>query len=75
MKSTLKIVAALALSASFFTASAQGDGKMMKKDGKMADGKMMKKDKMSKGKMKSKMATDGTAAPATAPAATPAPKM
>ena len=70
MKSTLKIVAALALSASFFTASAQGDGKMMKKDSKMADSKMMKKDKMNKSKMKAKTMSATPATPAT-----PAPKM
>ena len=67
MKTTLKLVAALALTASFFSASAQGDDKMAKKDGKM-----MKKDKMHKSKMKG---TAPAAAPATAPAATPAPKM
>ncbi|MFD1467840.1 hypothetical protein ACFQ48_06365 [Hymenobacter caeli] len=68
MKTTLKLVAALALTASFFSASAQGDDKMAKKDAKMTkksekamakkDGKMMKKDKMKDG---------GTMTPAAAP--------
>ena len=74
MKNTLKLVAALALTASFFSASAQGDDKMAKKDAKMSDGKMAKKDKLHKGKMKDNMSGDGSMS-APAPAAAPAPKM
>ncbi len=56
MKTTLQLVAALALTVSFFSASAQTDDKMAKKDAKMmaredkkmkhkaGDDKMMKKD-------------------------------
>lgn len=50
MKNLLKLASAVALSCTFLAAHAQqGDGKMMKKDGKMADGKM------ADDKMKAKM--------------------
>ena len=50
MKNLLKLASAVALSCTLLAAHAQqGDGKMMKKDEKMADGKM------ADGKMKAKM--------------------
>ncbi|MDB5233540.1 MAG: hypothetical protein JWR44_533 [Hymenobacter sp.] len=67
MKNLLKLASAVALSCTFLAAHAQqGDGKMMKKDEKMADGKTVSKDKMHTGKMhggkmgaKTKMSKDG----------------